>query len=109
MQIAQQNPGAGDGVPGVNFQARELFQREHPAAERNAPAREAGARAGNGYRHARRRRLRATPRLTPASSAGMITRSACPRKPEASSRYCGRYTSRITGMISGRREVSFTM
>ena len=45
MHVAQQYAGAGHGIPGVDFETREFLQRKHPAAERHAATRHAGARA----------------------------------------------------------------
>jgi len=111
MNVTQQHSGARHCIPGVNLQARELFQGEHPTAEGHPAACHAPTRAGNRHRNSRRggltqdrgHRLVAlwrkhslrVPALQPGSVFQITGRN--------------RQTSRITGMINGRLDVCFTM
>lgn len=108
LQIAQRNAGARDGIARVNFQAIELLDGEYPSALRHAAASDARSAAGNGDRNARRGSL--------AQCGGNFSfirgdDQAGSAAAEAGSvlQIARGYTSRITGMISGRCEVSFMM
>ena len=108
LQIAERHPGAGDGVPGMNLQASELFDGEDPASQRNTAAGNARAPGRDGDRYAGRGSFPER-----RHHGGFIHRKQKARGMPAEARsilqVSRRYTSRITGMISGRRCVSFTM
>ena len=104
----------------VNFKARELFERDNPSAKGNARAGDAGAGAGDGY-WSRRRLVRSAGFAQHGYQRGFIGRNDQPLGVAAEAggvfqvarvywrNYLSNYSSRITGMISGRREVSFEM
>jgi hypothetical protein len=92
----------------VNLQAIELLDGEHPAALRHASAGDARSAAGDGDRDARRRSFAQC-----GSDAGFIRGNdqAVGGAVETGGVFqiARGYTSRITGMIRGRCDVSFTI
>lgn len=108
VQVAEQGARPGDGLAVVDLQAIQLFEREHPAAERDAPAGDAGTGSGDGDGSSRRGGLaqrRDHTRFIRGNDDALGMAAEAGRVFEIG----GVHTSRITGMISGRREVSFTM
>jgi hypothetical protein len=108
MHVAKQRAGPGDCKSAMHLQPCQTFQRENPTAEGNFAARHPRARTGNGQGNAMRRRFangrrdtrligRHDDALGVAAKAGSVLQ------------VMRSYTSRITGMISGRRAVDFTM
>ena len=56
LQIFKRGPWPGHCVAPMRLNASQLFEREHPAAQRNARARDAGSSPGN--RHGDASRIR---------------------------------------------------
>ena len=117
MHVAQQHAGAGHGVARVDLQPRELLEREHPAAERHAAARDARCprrRSVTGIPAAEASRRIAGDSCVvrghedPLGMAALAARKHLPDTRTADVRPTA-HTSRITGMISGRLDVCFTM
>ena len=106
MQVAQQHAGARDGKPRMHFQAGQFFERQHPAAERDARPGDARTRTSNGDCNAGCAGLAKGGR-----HRGLVRRNDHPLgvslQPGGVLQIPGAYTSRITGMIIGRRDVAF--
>ena len=108
LQIAQRDAGAGDGVSVVNFEAIEFLDGEHPPALRNASAGNSSAASGDGDRDAgggsfAQCRRHAGFIRGHSQTVGVAVESG------GVFQIASGYTSRITGMISGRCDVSFTI
>jgi hypothetical protein len=108
LQIAKRYAGAGDSVPFMNFEPIQFLDGEHPSALRHASTGDSRAAAGDGDGDARRGRFTQYRRNAPFIGGDNQAVGLAVKTRGVFQIACG-YTSRITGMISGRCDVSFTI